>query len=753
MRSRAKKHVPDAPLPKGEAEGPRVLETIVLIGVYGALLAPLIYSRTTLFPFIYPKALYLQLVVGVTFPAWVVLALRDKRYRPQRSSLFWAVVAWMGSITMAGLLGANPWRSWFSYPERMMGVLTQLHFFAWYLMASSMFRTVSGWRRLLQTHLAVGLVSAVVALLQVAYPTLIGGAEIGRGERVAGLIGNPIYFGAYEAFSIYFVVLLWRKEEGRRLGLYAAVALAALLAVVFAGSRGPMLGLLVGLVAAVLSLGATGRHLRLVKASVLALATLGAAYLVTLVFLVDRPFMQPFWQSRPGLLHLFTMAEPARLKLWAAAWDGFLERPFLGWGPANYELAFDQVFRPSFHFIERMGRIDEAHNNLLNVLCETGAVGASAFLAVWVVLAVAVFRAMRRQTVTPMQGAALVGAAVGHFAQNLFAFDSPATELVAFMVLGLATSATREQSGACKVYVQTADKRRAWAGVPVICLLGIPLFASVLPFLSSHYGKRAVDDLNLNDGTNAFALFSRALRFPTPYHEEQLAVASGMVLGLAKADRLKTWANAEALVALTIQLGDAYLAQNPHHTPLGNQLANTFVAIGRIYQPTEMNKRAESLYLAAIADSPRRAGAYLAYAEFLAPNGRPVEAEREYRKALELDPDGGDTDWMLGRFLWRDLQRADEGATLMARSNGLGEYGRYIPSSSLEWIQLSQALARVRKTKELKALANVLQTLPPQSLSSNALLEISKLMANLGLAEERAALLSVIARREAGGQR
>ena len=49
----------------GVTRGPalRVAELCVLAGIYGALLAPLVYTQSTIYPFVYPKALLFQAVV------------------------------------------------------------------------------------------------------------------------------------------------------------------------------------------------------------------------------------------------------------------------------------------------------------------------------------------------------------------------------------------------------------------------------------------------------------------------------------------------------------------------------------------------------------------------------------------------------------------------------------------------------------------------------------------------------------------
>ena len=96
----------------------RRLELVTLIGVYGGLLLPLVYARIVIYPFVYLKLLYFQILVGLSFPAWVALALRDARYRPKRSWLLWSILAWFAAMGLSTVFAANPWHSFFGTQER-----------------------------------------------------------------------------------------------------------------------------------------------------------------------------------------------------------------------------------------------------------------------------------------------------------------------------------------------------------------------------------------------------------------------------------------------------------------------------------------------------------------------------------------------------------------------------------------------------------------------------------------------------------
>lgn len=737
-----RKERPLAPTTR-EPRAIRIAEWIALVGVYGALLTPLVYTRATMFPFAYPKTLFFQAVVDIAFPAWVALAVRDRKYRPQPSGLLGSMLAWLLATTLATCFAENPWRSLFSYPERMTGLLSQAHVAGWFVMASGMLKGPQRWRALLKVHLAVAFVCAAVAALQLAVPDLLGAAPVGRGERLMSLLGNPIYLGSYEAFSVFFAMVLLRDARPARGGLYLLAALAAICAMAFAGSRGPILGLVVGIAVAILVLGMLGQRRRLATVSLMTAVVLATAYAVVLIFLVPRPSLQPFWGAHWNLRHIFDFAiEPIRVELWRAAWDGFLRRPVLGWGPGGYELALDAIFRPSFH---ALGVQDKAHNVPLGVLCETGVIGALGFLATWATFVVGTIRKTKQGALTPLEGAALLGAGASYFVQSLFAPDATATDVTITVVFAAVASARASANTAAEERPATSRGSRFVAvGLVSAAVLPMLLFGSVLPFVASWYAKRAVDTFQDRDSAATVALLEHAHGCPSPYLDDRFTAAAAITQGLAQAEALAAWPRQKALIDVTMALTDAYLRRNPTHARLRPYVADTLLAVGQVTDPTKLNDRAESLYLQSIAESPNRQSHRFAYAGFLIRLGRIREAEEQYRQALAADPRVGQARWLLGTFLWSRLKQTDEATRLMADSLEGEERDRYVPASPLEWVQVAQALRWQQRASKLRTLADLLGQpgiMPEGPLSASACLEIAKMMEDAGLLTERDQLL------------
>jgi O-antigen ligase len=70
-----------------------------------------------------------------------------------------------------------------------------------------------------------------------------------------------------------------------------------------------------------------------------------------------------------------------RLAHWQAAVNMATEHPYLGVGFGNYEVAY-----PSYRLLNWKFPLGHAHNYYLNVLAETGIIGLTAYVVLWLLL-------------------------------------------------------------------------------------------------------------------------------------------------------------------------------------------------------------------------------------------------------------------------------------------------------------------------------------------------------------------------------
>jgi hypothetical protein len=230
----------------------QTLKSVVVAGLFVVPFISFLVSSAFFFPFIVTKVLAWRVIVEVVFAAWLVLIAVAPEYRPRKSPLLYAVIAFMVLIGIADAFGVNPVKSFWSNFERMEGFVALLHLGAYFLVMSSVFDEAL-WRKWWKTELVASALMVGFACLQ-----LLGVVTINQGgARVDGTFGNATYLAVYMLVNMFiagfFLLREWR-EKGRR-SLYIVLIVLQGIVLYYTATRGAILGLLVGLfVFAVLNL-------------------------------------------------------------------------------------------------------------------------------------------------------------------------------------------------------------------------------------------------------------------------------------------------------------------------------------------------------------------------------------------------------------------------------------------------------------------------------------------------------------------
>ena len=179
-----------------------LLLTSTKFGIFLVLIMPLIVSGDTFFPFIVGKALYSRSVIEITAAIWLVLALNNPQYRPTKSTILVALIAYLAVSLAASFTGVSIQRSLWSTYERMQGVVDLAHWVLFSIVVTSTLRTPKDWKNLLNFNLFISL---IVALMGVSVE--FGGQVPFYGflndpSRMSLTLGNPTYLGAYMLVNI-----------------------------------------------------------------------------------------------------------------------------------------------------------------------------------------------------------------------------------------------------------------------------------------------------------------------------------------------------------------------------------------------------------------------------------------------------------------------------------------------------------------------------------------------------------------------
>ena len=353
---------------------------------------------------------------------------------------------------------------WGSY-ERTQGTYTWLSYVAIFFGIVLLVRTRQQLARLVTVILLASVAPAIYAVVQhFGYDPIRWGLDVR--VRAHGTAGNPIFLAAY----LLMVVPLTLARTIRRLsagGSRATLAGSAylllltlqLLALIYALSRGPFIGLAVGLAVLFLVLALQQRRRRL-TIGVIALTVAGALFVIVLN--VKGGPLTPLRRTPAinALGNLFA-ADTGTGKVRVVIWEGAVNllaanpwRDVIGYGPEALFLAYTPFYPPELaRYESRRVAPDRAHNETFDALIMTGIVGCVAELVLFVALFSRLLRWMGIVTTAAQRrvfaALAVVGAAVGalvpYLAEGRFRYAGLGVPLgiVSALVLHLLVTAVR----------------------------------------------------------------------------------------------------------------------------------------------------------------------------------------------------------------------------------------------------------------------------------------------------------------------
>ncbi len=395
------------------------------------------------FPFITGKNFVFRILIEVLVGVYVLLALREPKYRPRASLIMWAVGIFVAWIAVATIVSVDPTKSFWSNFERMEGYIALLHLFAYFLMVGAVVAAEEWWKKLFQCSIVASVVMAFYGLLQLAHKIPISSQS---GARLDGTFGNATYLAVFMLFNLFitlFMLVRQRKSTVAQV-LYGIALVLQVIVLYYTETRGAVLGVIGGLVIAAIYVGWKGaghewRTLRRVS-----LWGLGAIVVLVVAFFALRstPFVQH--SSTLGRIASISLTDPttaARFQIWHMALQGFVQSPktiIAGWGQENFNFVFNKYYVPQMYSQEQW--FDRAHDQFLDWLVDGG---LPAFLLYVSFFVLAVWYIFRSDLEVPEQ-AVLLGLLAAYAFNNLFVFDDLMSSVYFFLVLAFAHSLSKK---------------------------------------------------------------------------------------------------------------------------------------------------------------------------------------------------------------------------------------------------------------------------------------------------------------------
>ncbi|MDB5266928.1 MAG: hypothetical protein JWN89_743 [Parcubacteria group bacterium] len=413
----------------------KYLKNIIYIGLFLVPFVPFLVSGNFFFPFITTKAFAWRIIVEVVFAAWVLLALVAPEYRPKRSLILYALLAFIAIIGVADLFGVAPLKSFWSNYERMEGFITLLHLGAFFLIIGSFFKEKE-WNWWWNANLIASFIMVLYCFSQ-----LLGITAIHQGGvRVDGTLGNAAYLAVYLLFNIFIAFIYAVRAKGNTAlrYIYSILVFLELVVLYYTATRGAILGVIGGfLLIALLNIrnkeSATIRKWS-IGTIVGIVVLLGGFYLVrTASFVTNSPVL-----SRFSSINAAEIKTEGRSFVWPMALQGIQEKPLLGWGQDNFNYIFNEHYDPKMYRLEPW--FDRAHNIFLDWGVAGGLLGLLAYLSLYAVFLYGVWKKAR--DLSYIDKSILTGLLAAYFFHNLFVFDHLVSYIMFISILAFAHTHT-----------------------------------------------------------------------------------------------------------------------------------------------------------------------------------------------------------------------------------------------------------------------------------------------------------------------
>ncbi|MDQ3014263.1 MAG: O-antigen ligase family protein, partial [bacterium] len=407
------------------------LRYALLTGIFIIPFIPFIVANSFFFPFITGKGFAFRIIVEILLGVWAILAVINPAYRPQKSWILWCLLGFIAVIGIADALGVNPSKSFWSNYERMEGFITLLHLGAYFLIISAALNTERLWNWFWNTTLAASFIMVLYGFLQIS-----GAITINQGGvRLDGTMGNATYLAVYMLFHIFIATLLIMSRKhflfmpqinSLKNKLIIGLPVILMLGIILykTATRGAMLGFIAGVFIAALLIVLFERHRPQLKKVAIGIITTSVVVVLGFIAIKNTAFVQnsPVL-NRFATISLNDRTTASRFILADMSFQGFKERPILGWGQENFNYVFNKYYDPALYGQEQW--FDRTHNVVTDWLMAGGILGLVGYLSLYGALLFYIWRGKKDSAhFTIPEKSVLTGLLVAYFIHNLFVFDN-----------------------------------------------------------------------------------------------------------------------------------------------------------------------------------------------------------------------------------------------------------------------------------------------------------------------------------------
>src|SRR3990167_5850358 len=207
----------------------KITEKILALSLYAILLTPFavglpfikgLFDLANKFSIVHFQRLYFELVIIVIFYSWFYLKRKNQKATKFITPLSSSIIIFLSILIVTALAGDNPARSFFSTPERQVGVLFYFLLFIYFVALSDAIRCgIINKEKYLFANVIVATAVAMIGILQckaswlinIIYSPLL--TILPEVTRPGSVVGNPTFLSGYLLSAIFMCQYFFIKKK------------------------------------------------------------------------------------------------------------------------------------------------------------------------------------------------------------------------------------------------------------------------------------------------------------------------------------------------------------------------------------------------------------------------------------------------------------------------------------------------------------------------------------------------------------
>jgi len=487
----------------------KILEKIIKYLLYLLALTPLIITPFTIYPFVFGKGILMQLIIGIATICYLVLVLADKRYLFIKSNIIKVFFLFLLSLFISSFFGSDFNNSFWGSEQRFTGWFFLLHIFLFLIISSAILKNKEEWKKYLGFNVLVGIIMFLIAILSL-FGVKFWGVDLGT--RISGTLGNTLFLASYFILNLGITVYLFGESKNIKYKVFWAIAFLILFyGVLLTQSRGALLGFVSGLFFGLVYYGFFYKNkkirLAIIGFIIFILVLSGGIYVFR-----DFDAIKNIGFLRRFTAESFTTAN-TRFLSWEIAGEAIINRPVLGWGVENFNIAFNKYYNPKlllFSYYETW--FDKPHNKILEIGVDGGSLAVILYLALFGITLKTISNYRKNGDISLFSSAGLSGVLIAYFMQNLFVFDSSTSYLLFALLLSLIVAIPNSKDN--------IEIKKIATKYLVVLILIIPIiFINLSPLYASIKLRQNTTLYDINQKINIDG-YKKAIQCFNPYKEE-----------------------------------------------------------------------------------------------------------------------------------------------------------------------------------------------------------------------------------------